>query len=83
MKCLRCDAESTGIVIQLCDEHFDEWEREVDANPKAADIAPIDPRLRYQSGGGTVPDGSGAVVLVERDAENQPVGLTVKVGMVN
>ena len=63
MKCARCDKESTGVLIQLCDDHFDDWEREIKADPSAADIAPIDPRLKYKSGGGTVPDEVDAVII--------------------
>lgn len=63
MKCQRCEKESTGTLIHLCDDHFDEWEREVFANPSEVDIAPVDNRLVYQKGGGVVPDDVEAVAI--------------------
>ena len=64
MKCQRCDKESTGILIHLCDEHFDEWEREARAAPTTVDVGPIDARFKYQSAGGTVPDNVKALILI-------------------
>ena len=57
MLCRRCQKrESTGILIHLCDECFDEWEAEVQASPKTADVGPVDLACKYQKVGGLVPD---------------------------
>lgn len=57
MLCQRCqERESTGMLIHLCDKCFDEWEAEVRANPKTADVGPMDLACKYQKAGGLVPD---------------------------
>ena len=60
MKCTRChERESTGYLINLCDECFDQWEAEVNAGK--VDIGPVDASMKYQSAGGLVPDSVEAV----------------------
>ena len=56
MKCHNCDNESTGILVQLCDECFDVWEASVDQEPATADLGAINPALIYKHAGGDAPD---------------------------
>lgn len=78
MKCQRCDNESTGVLIHLCDDCFEWWSCEVKTDPSTADIAPIDPCLKYQSGGGLIPDNEPHVAVVTLDAEDGAAYLTVR-----
>ena len=54
MLCRRCGLrESTGIVIHLCDECYDMWEAEVQADPtpgkQNVDISPIDSSIKTET----------------------------------
>lgn len=62
MICMRCKKrESTGILIHLCDKCFDEFEAEVDENPKSVDLEPVDLAMKHQRIGGLVPDNAKGV----------------------
>lgn len=59
MICEKCGLrESTGTLINLCDDCFDEWEEKVQAQGcmTTDDLKPIDPAMKYQSVGGLIPD---------------------------
>ena len=45
------------MLVHLCNECFDQWEREVQANPKAVDVGPIDEFLKTKSGAEVFPAG--------------------------
>lgn len=53
MLCVKCGVKkSTGFLIQLCDDCFDQLEK----NPSSITTDMVDPALRYQSSGGLIPD---------------------------
>jgi len=57
MKCQRCDNESTGILIHLCDDCFDKFEKEFYQKGTPEDITNVvDLSLVKKSAGGLAPD---------------------------
>ena len=66
MICLHCnERESTGVLVQLCDACFDEWEARVNSNPSNVSIDVVHPVLRRKAAGGLQPEEVTAIEIHE------------------